>query len=490
MSEKFIKALERESNYTTTENGAIALKSTNSTLLDLFGEIGALRGRTENEIEAKFIKAFAEDKLLATKMAFYARDIRGGLGERRVFRVILKYLANVRPEIVIKNLYNIPFYGRWDDLYTLIGTPVEKSMWEFIKRQLQEDLESVANNKPVSLLGKWLKSVNTSSQESRVLGKLTAKNLGLSEKQYRKILSELRKYIDVVERKMTANEWDKINYSSVPSRAMTIYRNAFYRHDPNRFDEFIENVKQGKEKINSSTLYPYDILERMCDEGFDLAYIKYDPVLEEQWKALPNYIDGEHNVLVMADTSGSMIGRPMATSVGLAIYFAERNKGIWRNKFMTFSSEPSFVEIKGDTLYEKLKCVPEIVGNTNLEAALKLILDTAIKHKLTQEDIPKSLIIISDMQFDEATEDYGKMTFYDTMKEIYNRAGYEIPNIVFWQVDSRRDSFQVTSEYKGVQLASGQSPSVFKSILNTIGKTPYEAMLEILNNPRYDYVVV
>ncbi|MEW8963233.1 DUF2828 family protein [Paraclostridium dentum] len=490
MSERFIKALKQEYNYTTTENGAIALKSTNSALLDLFGEIGALRKRTDNEIEAKFIKAFVEDKLLATKMAFYARDIRGGLGERRVFRIILRYLANIHPEIVVKNLSNIPFYGRWDDLYVLVGTPVERDMWNLIRRQLQEDLTNMANRKPVSLMGKWLKSVNTSSPESRRLGKLTAKQLGLTEKQYRKILSKLRGYIDVVEKKMSANEWNKINYSNVPSRAMVIYRNAFYRHDPNRFDEFIENVRQGKEKINSFTLYPYDILERMCDRGFDLVHIKYDPVLEEQWKALPNYIDGEYNVLVMADTSGSMVGRPMATSVGLAIYFAERNKGIWHNKFMTFSSEPSFVEIKGDTLYEKLKCVPEIVENTNLEAALKLILDTAIKHKLTQEDMPKSLIIISDMQFDDATVSYGDMTFYDTMKEMYNRAGYEIPNIVFWQVDSRRDSFQVTSEYKGVQLASGQSPSVFKSILNTIGKTPYEAMLEILNNPRYDYVVV
>ncbi len=490
MSERFLRALKTENNFTTTEKGAVALKSTNSALVDLFGEIGALRKRSENEIEAKFIKAFSEDRLLATKMAFYARDIRGGLGERRVFRIILKYLADIHPEIVVKNLQNIPFYGRWDDLYVLVGTPVEKEMWNFIKKQWQEDLRGMSEGKPISLLGKWLKSVNTSSEESRKLGRLTTRHLGLTERQYRKELSQLRNYIDVVERKMSSNRWNEIIYSSVPSRAMAIYRNAFMRHDPERFDEFIENVKQGQEKINSATLYPYDILERMTDGEFDLSYIKYDPVLEAQWKALPNYVDGEYNVLVMADTSGSMVGRPMATSVGLAIYFAERNKGIWHNKFMTFSSEPSFVEIKGETLYEKIKCVPEIVDTTNLEAALRLILDTAIKHQLTQEDMPKSLVIISDMQFDPATGSRGDVTFYDTMKEMYNRAGYEIPNIVFWQVDSRRDSFQVTSEYKGVQLASGQSPSVFKSILNTIGKTPYEAMLEILNNPRYDYVVV
>jgi len=489
MSERFMRALQEESNYTVTENMATALKSTNSALLDLFADLGALRSRAENEIEAKFIKAFLEDRLLATKMAFYARDIRGGLGERRTFRIILKYLANLHPEIVIKNLENIPFYGRWDDLYVLVGTPVEETMWDFMREQWKIDLTAMNKGKPVSLLGKWLKSVNTSSQESRYLGKLTAKKLGLSEKQYRKTLSKLRTYIDVVEKKMTANEWDKIQYANVPSRAMAIYRNAFMRHDPNGFDEFIERVRQGKEKIKADTLYPYDIIERMGYGDFDLSFIKYDPVLEEQWKALPNYVNGEHNVLVMADTSGSMTGRPMATSVGLAIYFAERNKGIWHNKFITFSSEPSFVELKGDTLYEKIRCVPEIVENTDLEAALRLILDTAIKHNLTQEDMPESLIIISDMQFDNATVSYGDMTFYDTMREMYKRKGYEIPNIVFWQVNSRRDTFQVTSQYKGVQLASGQSPSVFKSILNTIGKTPYEAMIEILNNPRYDRVV-
>ncbi len=493
MSQKFVTALRQEDNLTLTENQAVALKSTYSSLVDLFGQIGAFRNRTDNDIETAFSKAFAEDKLLATKMAFYARNIRGGLGERRTFRIIMRFLAKLYPEIVKKNLIHIPVFGRYDDLYEFIGTNVEPAMWSLIKEQWESDIQNMINNQPVSLLGKWLKSINTSSKESKALGKLTAKNLGLSEQQYRKMLAALRKYLDVVEVKMSSQRWDQINYSGVPSRAMSIYRNAFKKHDENRFNEYIDKVSKGKEKINAGTLYPYDILEKMglsygyFDKNF--TFRNYDKVLEEQWKALPNYIEGENNVLVMADTSGSMSGRPICTSIGLAIYFAERNHGVFNNTFMTFSSRPSLVQLKGNTLYEKIKCVPAIVDNTNLEAAFKLILNTAVKNKLSQEDMPKSLIIISDMQFDAQTND-SDMTWHDAMVKMYNENGYEMPNIIYWNVDSRRDTFQVTSEYKGVQLASGQSPSVFKSILNNIGKTPYEAMIDTLNDPVYDCIVV
>jgi hypothetical protein len=275
---------------------------------------------------------------------------------------------------------------------------------------------------------------------------------------------------------------------------MSIYRNAFRKHDEDRFNAYIESVSKGEAKINSSTLFPYDILEKMGLStwyGNYLTVNHYDKVLEEQWKALPNYIEGENNVLVMADTSGSMQGRPMATSVGLAIYFAERNHGVFKDVFMTFSSRPSFVQLKGNTLYEKIKCIPSIVENTNLEAAFKLILDTAIRNNLTAEDMPKSLVIISDMEFDSATYNTSKYeTFYESMVNMYNQHGYTMPNIIFWNVDSRHDNFQVASEYRGVQLASGQSPSVFKSILNNIGKTPYEAMLSVLSDPIYDCITV
>jgi hypothetical protein len=494
MSKNFVNALKKESNYTLTENGAVALKSTNSALVDLFGQIGAMRKRTDADIESAFSKAFAEDRLLATKMAFYARNIRGGLGERRTARIIFRFLAKLYPDIMKKNMHLIPFFGRYDDLYEFIGTPIEEDMWQLIREQWDLDIDGMKNNKPISLLAKWLKSVNTSSDESNRLGKLTAKNLGLSEKEYRKTLAELRRYLDVAEVKMSHNQWNEINYEGVPSRAMAIYRNAFRRHDEDRFNAYIESVSKGEAKINSSTLFPYDILEKMGLGTWGGSYLtvdNYDKVLEEQWKALPNYIEGENNVLVMADTSGSMRGRPMATSVGLAIYFAERNKGVFKDVFMTFSSRPSFVQLKGNTLYEKIKCIPSIIANTDLEAAFRLILNTAINNNLTAEDMPKSLIVISDMEFDDATYyNTNHETFYESMVKMYRQHGYEMPNIIFWNVDSRHDNFQVASEYRGVQLASGQSPSVFKSILNNIGKTPYEAMLSVLNDPMYDCITV
>lgn len=496
MSQEFVNALRKEDNFTRTENNAVALKSTYSSLVDLFGQIGAMRKRHDSDIESAFSKAFAEDKLLATKMAFYARNIRGGLGERRIFKVILKFLAKVYPEIAKKNIQYIPLFGRYDDLYEFVGTEVETAMWSLIKGQWELDIMSMKNGLPTSLLSKWLKSVNTSSIESKRLGRLTAEKLGLSEKQYRQTLSKLRKYLDVVEVKMSSNQWTDINYSGVPSRAMNIYRNAFKKHDEKGFNSYIEKVSKGEEKINASTLFPYDILEKMgLNNGWSSNYLSvnnYDKVLEEQWKALPNYIEGENNVLIMADTSGSMHGRPMATSVGLAIYFAERNHGVFKDVFMTFSSRPSFVQLKGNTLYERIKCIPAIVENTNLQAAFELILKTAIQNNLTTDDMPKSLVVISDMQFDSATGNYynSDWTFYESMRQMYNDTGYEMPNIIFWNVDSRSDTFQVTSDYKGVQLASGQSTSVFKSILKNIGKTPYEAMIDTLNDPMYDCITV
>lgn len=489
MSEKFLTALKKEDNFTETTNGAVALKSTHSSLVDLFGSIGSMRTRSVQDIEDAFSKAFAEDKLLAMKLAFYSRNCRSGLGEKRVFATVSGFLAKTHPDIIAKNVKYIPFFGRFDDLYAFVGTAVEDEAWEVIKNQLKEDLDAYHKGKPISLIAKWLKSCNTSSKQSNYLGKLTAKKLGYSEKDYRQMLSALRKHIDVVECKMSGNLWETINYEGVPSKAMNLYRNAFPKHDKDGFEAYIESVKSGEAKINAATLFPYDILEKMCSWQFNLRPDKYDEVLEQQWKALPNYIEGENNVLIMADTSGSMNGRPMATSVGLAMYFAERNHGIFKDVFMTFSSKPSFVQLKGDTVYEKIKCIPAIVQNTDLEAAFRLILETAVRNNLSSEDMPKSLCVISDMQFDRQTTN-PRMTWHDAMVETFLQNGYEMPNIIYWNVNSTKDTFQVTSNYNGVQLASGQSPAVFKSILNNIGKTPYEAMVSTLSNPIYDVITI
>lgn len=490
---KFLALLKNDMNKTTTENGAIALFSTTSALTDLFATIGSLRERSFKDIESLFIKAFNEEPLLATKMTFYARNIRGGLGERRTFRIILRHLATLHPEIVLKNLDAIALFGRYDDFYSLVGTPVEDNMWDYLKKQFQKDLSGCDEGVPISLLAKWLKSVNASNDETVILGKLTAKKFGYSEKTYRKQLSKLRKYLQVTEVAISSNNWSSIVYSSVPSRAMTIYRNAFRAHDETRFNAYIEALTKGETTINASTLYPYDIIERLgltWSRTGHFSATNFDPLLEAQWKSLPNYIDGEHNILIMADTSGSMLGRPLATSLGLAIYFAERNQGPFHNTFMTFSTTPSFVNLLGDTLYEKISTIPSIVQDTNLEAAFNVLLQTALSHHLSQDDMPKALVVISDMEFNAATTCRGNWTFYDSMAKNYARHGYTLPNIIFWNVNARHEVFQVSATHKGVQLASGQSPSVFKSILSTIGTTPYESMCRTLNDPLYDCITI
>lgn len=491
---KFAEALNAEAKLTTTTNGAVALNTTDSHVLDLFAQGGAMREWDKSSIISTFVKAFAEDALLTMKCLFYIRNIRGGLGERRTFRTGLRYLATVHPEVIRKNIACIPLFGRWDDMYTLIGTKVEKEMWDFVRANWTADLAALEEGKSISLMAKWLASADASSKETIRNAKATAKALGLSQKQYRQTLSKLRKKLNLVERHLCEGTVSEINYSAVPSRAAAIYRNAFMRKDGARYSEFINKVKAGEATINASTLYPYDILEKMCKgRGFSTYTIVYDEVLEQLWKSLPDYVDIEKtkDVLIMADTSGSMTGRPMATSIGLAVYFAERNKGVFRNQFMTFSSRPKLVTISGDTLYEKLKCIEEIIENTNLEAALQLVLDIAIDYKLDQSEMPKSIVIITDMQFDAAsTNAHRHNTLYKEMARRYAAAGYTIPNIVFWNVNSPKMTFQANSKFRGVQMVSGQTPAAFQTVLNCIGKTPYEAMLETLNDPMYDCVQI
>ena len=474
-----------------TENGAVALDDSGNALVNLFAKVGAMRERSEFDIENAFVKAMAEDKLLGTKMAFYARDVRGGLGERRTGRIMLSTLAKDYPDILRKNLSNIVEFGRWDDLIELLGTGLQDDAVALIDKQLNEDVANMKEGEPISLLAKWLPSVNTSSVETRNKGRKIAELLGLSEKAYRKTLSSLRAYLNVTEVRMTEKNYDSIRYNEVPSVAMNRYHGAFIRNDGDRFKAYINDVKEGKTKINSSVLYPYDVVGPICDSVFGWGYhpeVNYD-VLEEQWKALPNYVEGEKKFLIMADVSGSMAGRPIATSVGLAMYFAERNTGAFANKFMTFSARPKLVEIKGDNIKEKVKSIIDSHWdmNTNLEAAFRLVLDTAVKHNSPQNDLPDSIVIISDMEIDACTS-IKRDVFYDAMKAEFEKHGYKIPNIVFWNVNARHDTFLASADASYVQLVSGQSATTFKNLCS--GVNPYEFMVKVLSDKRYDCITV
>ena len=498
---RFTDAMLEKNAWTKTTNGADARSSTGNPLVDMFGAIGSMRNVSDDEVIKKYVAAYNFDKNLAMKLLFYARDIRAnGCGEREVFRKITAFMANLHPESVAKNIRLIPEYGRWDDLYCLVGTKLEDDMWDFMREQFYNDLANSKDGKPISLLAKWMKSVNTSSKESVKLGCLTARKMGMKYPVYQKALSNLRKQIRIVEQNMSANEWDKINYEAVPSNAMTKYRSAFGRHDSDGFGKYLADVKSGVKKVNASTLYPYNLIEKymtgnMTRGTWNNHYMvceaagNVDEVVEAQWKALPNYIDKDANILVMADTSGSMRGRPIATAIGLAIYFAERNKGEFHNKFMTFSGKPKFVELNGDTLYEKvLSAVDSEWGrNTNVKAALEMILNVGIQSRLSDDEMPKALCIVSDMNFDWACVNVGS-DFYETVKKMYEDAGYTMPNIVFWNVNGS-GIYHSRYDVKGVQMYSGQAAGTFKNVIDAIGYNAEEAMLKALNSPRYEAVV-
>ena len=476
----------------TTENGAMAYSTINNPLIDMFAQLGALRCRAEQEIATKFANAFALDPLLATKMLFYCGDIRcGGLGERRTFRICLKWLATYHPNVVRLNMGLIPFFNRWDSLFVLVDTPVENDMWTMVSQQLNMDmeayLEAKATNthKPISLAAKWMPTETASSKETRRLARIAMRKLGVTPREYRKMLSALRAYLNVVERSMSANEWDEIEYAAVPSYAMKNYRRAFGRHDEEGFAAYIASVVEGKSKINASTLFPYDLI---C-EYWRNPLGGIDATVEAQWKALPNYLTQPTNILVMADVSGSMTGRPMETSIGLATYFAQRNTGAYHNLYMTFSNEPHFIGLRDDmTLWECYRKVATTgVGyNTNLEKAFMKILDHAVVNGIAKEEMPAALVVISDMEIDRYIQCHG-LDFYNTMKIRFKAQGYECPKLVCWNVEARNDTF--LSKHPDVLCVSGQSASTFALLCaNLEGKTAWDLMLDALNSPVYDCV--
>ena len=507
----FAQAMYREGTHKLTENGAFAYDSTaQGALLDLFSQVGALRPRTETEIASKFAAAFREDALLATKMMFYTGDIReGGLGERRTFRVCLRWLAEKRPDIVNKNMTLIPFFNRFDTLFTLVGTDCEKAMWELVAKTLTEDVKAMKastahKHVPCSLLAKWRPSENTSSAKTRALANKAIKALKLTPRTYRRMLSALRKHIGVTECKMSAGEWTSIEYVKVPSYAMHNYGSAFAKHDHERFDAYLKSVSKGETKINSSVLFPYDLVEKYlgsCYAVYDRDRVragdcwvcnKTDAVVEAQWKALPNYLTKPVNAIVMADVSGSMSGRPMATSIGLATYFAQHNTSAYRNMYLTFTDNPHFINIpEGASLLECVKRVASAgVGySTNLEKAFRAVLDLAVGNGVADKDMPKTIVVISDMEIDKYMRPGRHWDFLTKMRAVYAAHGYALPRIILWNVNARKDTFLSQSE--DVLFVSGQSTSVFKQLCQNLdGITAYDLMLQVLNGKAYEKVRV
>ena len=488
----FLQGLEKELNISITENGAVGYKTTGKAILDFNFKVASYRSKTEKEILNDFKDVWFENKELALKFLFYVRDIREGVGERKLFRTILPEIAYTLDNRVFDWVME---YGRADDLFVFFNTELEKQMIEFVKTKLLEDTNNYQNYKPVSLLAKWMPSINTSSKETRNLAKKFIKAFEIDEKTYRKMLSGLRKYLDVVEKKCCANKWNKIDYSKVPSQANLKYKAAFLKHDLERRQSYLTKLEKGKTKINASVTFPHDIVNKYgSHNGWYCPTLKYDATLEQMWKALPNYVKENNNTLVIRDGSGSMtcnVGGTNITaldiSTALAIYFSERASGDFKNKFITFSSSPKFIDLSTrETLKDKLdKCYAENdCSNTNIEKTFDLVLSVAIKNNLKQEEIP-NLLIISDMEFDSCV--YCNSNLFETIRSKFRRAGYELPKLAFWNVNSRTGTIPVIKNQLGVALVSGFSPAITKMVLN--GETdPYKALVKEITSERYSQI--
>lgn len=466
---KFLNAMFKETSYGKTENDADTFIRSGSSLLDFYAQAGAMRKNPDEALNL-FKKAFAEDRLKAIKILFYLRDVRGGQGERTLFRNCLEWLGTDVPDVFEKVVEYVPEYGRWDDMFFDNDKCVK-----VILEQLEKDKNS---DKP-TLLAKWLPTINASSRTTKAKARFMASKLGLTEINYRKLLRKIRKQIKVVEELMSARKWDKINYSSVPSQASRIYKNAFKEHDEKRYNNFIVKAEKGEVKINAKTLYPYQIYKSVKSD--------YSRTLEALWNQLPDYTQGK-NALVVADTSGSMDGDPMSVSVSLALYFAERNKGQFKDYFISFSEQPKLHKIQGATLLDKMNSI-ELgdVANTNLQKVFDLILNTALQNNTPVNELPETIYIISDMEFDMACGYGARKTNFEVIKEKYENVGYKKPNIVFWNVDARSGkNLPVQIGERDVALVSGLSPVIFKMAVEN--KTPEQVMEDTINSERYSII--
>ena len=469
-----------------TENGDKAYSTSGSYCLDYFSLIGGMRFNYDDALK-NFMKAYKENPILAIKILFFARDIKEGLGERNIFRFTFNTLCNMAPEVAKQVISYVPTYGRYDDLFSAYSTPVRKEMMKIVKEQLYKDIEAKKENKPISLLAKWMPSINTSSYETRALAQKLASSLGMSKEEYRKTLSSLRKDL-IVENNLRTKDYT-FDYEQVPGGAMFKYREAFSRNDKERYEAYLDAVNKGIKKMNSGTIYPYQVirkLENIYDEYGKKYYenAKEDfASLDTIWKSFDRS-EISSNTIVVRDGSGSMLdgeevsANSVATS--LALLFAERLEGEFKNKFITFASNPRLVEIKGDTIKEKYDCLAQYndYSSTNVAGVYELILKVYKRPNFTKEDQLDRIVIISDMEFDMVN--YDEESTFEVYKKKFDDIGYKLPEVVFWNVRARSTHLPVRMEEENVKLVSGASSSIIDMVTKNDGCNPYEMMLKCL----------
>lgn len=478
----YIEALRNDLIKTTTEKGDTAFTTTGKYTLDLYSLMGGMR-YNYYDLSNLFIRSYFEDSTITMKILLYLRDILNGLGERNSFRLLFNMFANLNPNLAKKLIPLIPKYGRYDDILAGFNTPIENDVLKFIETELDSDLNKLKNNDKVSLLAKWLPSINTSNKEARLLARKIAKYLNMTDEEYRKTLSKLRKG-RILENYLRTKNYS-FNYEGVPSLAMLKYNKAFIRNDLERFSKYLDRVDSGLAKMNTNTASVSDVAFIAQTHSYDINQRFQDTY----WKALPRF-EAKTKAIVVRDGSSSMLyGHgslvPLQVATSLAIYFAEQLPEPFKNHFITFSENPQLIKIPDVNIDEKLKFVESFdeVANTNISKVYELLLNVAKKGRVKQEDMVEQVIIISDMEFDYCVE--GESTF-ETYKDKFNELGLKMPELVFWNVEARDVHFPVTSNELGVRLVSGSSQKILELVINNDleAATPYEFMLKTLERYR------
>lgn len=476
MSELFNTA----KTYTSTENDALTYNTTKSEVLNLFALGGALRQAKDSKILDMIERAWNENKEDTLATLLYIRDIRGGLGEKRVFRLALQYISNnILMSKTGQSLGTV-------SLFPLFDAVVELGSWKDIVSVFSPSIYSpyVIKHKDDenTLMAKWLPSIGGSKNTD---AECLAYFLDMTPKEYRKWLTEKRKKLDLIETKLCARKWNEIDYSHVPSQANLIYKNTFIRNDGDRYAQYIQSILNNNNtdtKMNVGTLAPYQIISKMkayCPEN------SVDTAFQAMWNSLSDYTNGE-NALVVADTSWSMHGQPMDVAFSLAIYFSERNTSIFRNEYINFSKTPKFQYFEeGASLREKINIMEQDDSwnsNTDIYKVFKLVLKAAESKDIPIEEMPKTIYIISDMEFDQACTD--TTTVFEAIKELYSESKYDVPTLVFWNVNSHGDNLPVQKDDNGTILVSGCSPSVFNMVISN-DMNPYKYMKSVIEQDKY-----
>ena len=507
----FMNSLQNTYNYKRTENNGVAHKSTNSAVYDMFAMGAAYRSRSDADCILLFKNAYEEDETLALKCLFYIRDCRGGQGERRFFRVCMRWLAENYPERAAALAEYIPEYGRYDDWFKIyFNTPVEKQVMEMMKKQLSVDMFCKKN--AVSLLAKWMPSENASSKETIRTAKKIRNAFGVSAKEYRQMLSKLRTKINVLEKLMSANRWDEIEFDKIPSKAGLVYKNAFARRDiiAKKYEKF---AKSKSTKVNASTLYPYEVVAKALEYERQRRWNRLNrlsptaetdrAMINKYWENLPEYLNGKDcSMMCVVDTSGSMLGdeaaAPINVAISLGMYCAERIGGPFKNHYISFSSRPQLIKTQGVDFVDKVSRIyrTNLCDNTNLEAVFDLLLATAKHPWVEAKDIPSTIVVISDMEIDQGTgtywrANYGKRwtknsasTEMEEIRKKWAAAGLQMPKLVYWNVDARHNT--ILDSGPNVTFVSGMSPVIFKQVLT--GKTGYDLMIDTICAKRYEVI--